>query len=158
MDKFARWGKRFWGVFVGLGMVAGFLAAVVQVLEYYDNRRPTPTPLFPSPSPSAAPTDTASPSPTLGPFQFLELPDQAAAGDDVIVTLQAYQGAVCYLEYYTPDGNLSTADGLGQAIADSQGRCNWEWHISANTQPGAGRLVISVGDIEETHEIQIVDE
>lgn len=152
------WLKITWAVIVGLGVVVGLAAAMVQIVEYCEDRQPTPTP---PPTVTFVPISTNTPIQTatttpVGPFEFLELPEQVKAGKDVRVVLQAWQGATCFLAYYTPDGGMSSARGLGPVIADSLGRCTWEWHISANTSLGTGKLVVSIKDIQETHEIEIL--
>lgn len=154
------WLKITWAVIVGLGVVAGLAAAMVQVVEYCENRQPTPTPpptVTFAPIPTSTPIQTATSTP-IRPFQFLELPEQVKAGEDMKVVLQAWQGATCFLAYYTPDGGMSSARGLGPVTADSLGRCTWEWHISANTSLGPGKLVVSINDIQETHELVILAE
>jgi hypothetical protein len=152
------WLKKTWAVLGVLIVLIGGAAAAVQIVDFCEDRQPTPTPPPTAtfvPIPTSTPIETATPTP-IRPFQFLELPEQVKAGEDVKVVLQAWQGATCFLAYYTADGGLSSARGLGPVSADSQGRCSWEWHISANTLPGQGTLVISINDLQETHKIEIL--
>lgn len=150
--------QKFWGIFLGLAVVIGVLANILDLQKDFKAAGSQPATLSPIPTaaPSSTPLPTASPVPTMGPFQFLLFSKQARAGDDFKIILQAATGSVCHLDYYTPDGNLSAARGLGLVSPDSQGKCTWEWHISANTQPGMARLVISLNDLQETHEIEII--
>lgn len=149
------WLGRFWGVILAISILVGMLAGLTDLIGFYENHWATATP-----PPTAAPTSpsipTVSPTPTLGPFQFIALPPQVKAGDDAEVILQARQGDVCHLEYYTPDGSKSSARGLGPVTADSMARCVWQWHVSANTKPGQAKLVISINDIRETHGLEIL--
>jgi hypothetical protein len=149
------WGVRIWGGIAALALLAGMIAALIDIGKYINEKNtPTATPIIPTPTHTAVPTDT--PTPTPGPFQFAQLPAEIKVGSDVTVSLQAPPGAVCLLEFYTPDGNRSTAKGLGQTVANSQGRCSWEWHVSGNTGAGGGRLVVSMNGITETHEVEVV--
>ena len=156
-----KWLKITWAVIVGLGVVAGLAAAMVQIIEYCEDRQPTPTPpptVVQTPMPTSTLIPTITPTPTMGPFQFLTLPTQVKIGEGAKVVLQVWEGATCFLEYYTSavESRPSSADGLGLVNSDSQGRCTWEWHISANTLPGDGRLVFTVNDVQEIHPIQIL--
>lgn len=54
----------------------------------------------------------------------------------------------------TTGGSKSTTDGLGAVTVNSQARCIWKWHISANTEPGLAKLVIAIQDVQETHELE----
>jgi len=154
-SKISDWLKKFWGLVLAFVAVVAFLANATAVLSFTKEYLATPTP-----PPTAIPTDTPiptiSPTPTLGPFQFISLPSQVKAGEDVEVILQARQNDVCALEYYTPEGSPSAANGLGTVTVNSMARCVWKWHISANTKPGLGRLVIIIQDIQETHQIEIL--
>ncbi len=155
------WLKKFGGLALAFVGIVAFLANATAVFNFAEERLATPTP-----PPTAIPTDThiptdtpiptVSPTPTLGPFQFVSLPTQARAGTDVEVILQARKDDVCVLEYYTPDGSQSAADGLGTVTVNSLARCVWKWHISANTNPGLGKLVMTIEDIQETHQIEIM--
>lgn len=165
--KIGDWVKKFWGLILGLAIVVGLLSGITDIIGFVEGlRAPTPTlPSSPTIRPTATQTVTPLPypsptptlTPTLGPFQFIELPTRVKAGEDVTVCLQAPPDAVCFLDFYTPGGNKSTTRGLGQVFPDSQGKCTWEWHISANTSPGIAELNISINDIYEIHEVEIVE-
>ena len=155
------WLKKFGGLALAFVGIVAFLANVTAVFDFAEERLATLTPpptAIPTEThvPTDTPIPTVSPTPTLGPFQFISLPTQAKAGTDVEVILQARKDDVCMLEYYTPDGRPSAADGLGVVTANSLSRCIWKWHISANTNPGMGKLVITIEDIQETHQIEIL--
>ncbi|MBE0680516.1 MAG: hypothetical protein IH589_01270 [Anaerolineales bacterium] len=158
LEKTSIWFRRFWGVFLGLAVVVGVLTNISDLRDDFKQSSLPTTVSAPSPTaaPSNTPPPTSTPVPTIGPFQFLLLPKQARAGEDCKIILQAAPGSVCHLDYYTPDGNLSTARGLGLATPDSQGKCTWEWHISAKTQTGTAKLVILLNDLQETHEFEII--
>lgn len=155
------WLKKFGGLALAVVGIVAFLANVTAVFDFAEERLATLTPpptAIPTEThvPTDTPIPTVTPTPTLGPFQFISLPTQAKAGTDVEVILQARKDDICTLEYYTPDGSQSAADGLGMVTADSLARCLWKWHISAKTNPGIGKLVITIKDIQETHQIEIL--
>lgn len=154
-SKISNWLGRFWGIILGMSILVGILAGLTDVIGFFEDRFAAPTPP-PTAAPTSSPIPTISPTPTLGAFQFIALPSRVKAGDDAEVILQARQGDVCHLEYYTPDGGKSSAKGLGPVPANSMGRCVWQWHISANTKPGQAKLVISINDIRETHGLEIL--
>lgn len=154
-SKIKIWLNKFWGLALALVGTIAFLANATTVFNFAEGHLATSTPP-PTAIPTNTPIPTVSPTPTLGAFNFVSLPKQVKAGDDVEVILQARMDDVCTLEYYTPDGSLSAADGLGTVTVDSLSRCIWKWHISANTNPGMGKLVIMIEDIQETHQIEIL--
>lgn len=159
MNNLVEWFRKFWKVFLGLAVMIGALTAGFQLRRDIVEIRATPTP-----SPTNQPTGTPLPSPTAsftptftpGPFQFIELPVQVKAGEDMRVVVQAWQGAACHLDYFTPDDNLSTSAGLGSTLPDSRSQCVWEWHIRADTTTGIGKLVVQINDLMETHEFEIL--
>lgn len=157
------WFEKSWKVIGGLGVVFALLVSLFDLLDIFQGLRMEPAitmtvTLSSTPTPTDTPIPTISPTPTLGPFQFLSFPSQVRAGEDAEVILQARPGDVCVLEYYTPGGSKSTTDGLGAVTVNSQARCIWKWHISANTEPGLAKLVIAIQDIQETHEFEILPE
>jgi hypothetical protein len=149
-------------LFTSISIVSGIvaiLAAVVAIingwLDIGSKVNPTLTPAIII---TATPTIIPSPTPlfTPGPLYFIERPEKIQAGIDVKVVVQAWEGAVCFLRYYTPDGNESNAEGLGPAIPDGLHRCAWVWKINRNTHEGTGRIVVLVGEFEETHPLEIL--
>lgn len=149
------WLEKFWKLLAGLGTLVALLVGGFELNKIVREINATPTPV-PISTATNTPTATIAPTFTPGPFQFYDLPAQVKAGEDVKVSVQAWQGAVCHLEYFTPDGAKSEARGLGPATPDSRARCNWEWHIRADTLPGVGRLVVSIDDLKEEHKIEIL--
>ena len=156
-NKIMNWLKRFWGVIPAFIALVGVMANATALIEFTEDHLATPTPL-PSPTSTDTPIPTVSPTPTLGPFVFLSFPSQVRAGQDqdAEVVLQARPGDVCVLDFYTPNGTKSTTDGLGAVTVNSQARCVWKWHISANTEPGMATLVITIQDVQESHEFEIL--
>lgn len=155
------WLRKFWGVILAFVALIAFLANAAAVIKFVEEHWAAPTPLLTdipasTPTPTTVPTHPPASTPTMGPFQFVNLPLQVKAGDDAEVILLAREGAVCHLDFYTPEGSKSSARGLGLVNADSMARCKWTWHISANIRPGRAKLVILINDIQETHEIEIL--
>jgi hypothetical protein len=152
-----------WRSYLGIvSLIVTLLAAVFAIINgafdvQKDIKEITAT-LTPVSTITATNTPIASATPlfTPGPFNFIELPTQIQMGNDVKVVVQAWQGAACFLEYYTADGNLSMADGLGITSPDSYARCAWVWKINANTHAGTGKLVIHLGEFEETHFLEVL--
>ncbi len=143
--------------------ILAILAAVVAIINSWIDIElkisPTLTPaMIATATPTLTPSLTPPPTPlyTPGPLTFIERPEQITAGNDVRVIVQAWEGALCYLEFYTPDENKSEADGLGPISPDSFRRCAWIWKINRNTSEGTGKIVVRVGEFEETHPIEIL--
>jgi hypothetical protein len=67
----------------------------------------------------------------------------AAPGHLASATVQAPPNAACTLSYTTPEGNPSTARGLGPMTANGSGSATWSWLIGGNTHPGTGTLTVS---------------
>lgn len=137
------------------GLIATIAAAVAIVngcLGFQKDIREMKATLTPAPTITA----TTTPLFTPGPIHFIELPKQVKAGENVKVTLQAWDGATCYLEFFTADGNISKATGLGIAIPDGFARCTWVWKVNTNTHPGIGKLIFHLGDLEETHKLEVL--
>lgn len=149
-----------------IGIVSGIfaiLAAIVAIvngwIEIGLKVSPTPTPpVVTTAAPTMTPEPTATPTPlyTPGPLTFIERPEQINAGNDVRIIVQAWEGALCFIKFSTPDGNESKAEGLGVASPDSLHRCTWVWNINRNTHEGMGSIYVQVGEFEETHPIEIL--
>jgi hypothetical protein len=113
-----------------------------------------PTPTW-TPAPPS-PTSTQSPSPiTESGFNILVLTSPIKAGEKATVQVQSVPGASCSLAYTTPSGSHSSAKGLGETIADSNGVCSWTWKISASTKTGTGKLTITINDVTQSLDIVI---
>jgi competence protein ComEC len=105
---------------------------------------PTPIPIYPTPTPlPEQPTPTHTHTPSVEGWTLVSLTSPITRGSMARLEIQTQAYAACYLEYYTPIGNKSTAQGLGDTTADGGGRCVWEWRISSNTTPGTGELRIT---------------
>ncbi|MBI3167315.1 MAG: hypothetical protein HYZ22_02470 [Chloroflexi bacterium] len=160
-QKEQNWFDKSWKVIGGLGAVVALLVGLFELVDIFQGLRagtetlPTVTSSS-TPFPTDTPIPTVSPTPTLRPFQFLAFPSQVRVGQDVEVILQARPGDVCVLEYYTPNGSKSSTDGLGTVTVNSQAKCVWKWHVSANTEPGLATLVITIQDIQETYKFDIL--
>jgi hypothetical protein len=72
-------------------------------------------------------------------------------GSHATVTVKTQPGSHCHITYYTPKGNPSASQELTERIADGNGVCSWSWQIGTNTAPGMGKVIISVGETNETH-------
>lgn len=76
-------------------------------------------------------------------------------GSHATVTIKTRPGAGCDITYFTPKGNASTSQELNEKVADGNGMCSWSWQIGANTTPGKGKVIISLGDSKETYTYMI---
>lgn len=160
-SKIQIWSRKFWGFVLGLGALIALLVGLFDLQERFRELRATPTPpptIVPTSTlrSTNTPIPTVSSTPTPGPFQFVDLPKQVKAGDDVRVTVLAWQGTSCHLDFFTPDGNPSQAKGLGSATPDSRSQCTWEWHIRADTSLGVGKLIVEINDLKETFDLEIL--
>jgi len=61
----------------------------------------------------------------------------------------------CKLVFVLPSGRESTADGVGEQIADKDGYCSWWWEIKGNVKSGKGAIVITAGGKTEIFGIKI---
>ncbi|NUM80285.1 hypothetical protein HUU42_05710 [bacterium] len=145
-----------------IGIVSGIFAILAAIVAIVNScididLKVSPT-LTPPIITTVAPTATPTPTPlyTPGPLTFIERPEQINAGSDIRIIVQAWEGAACYLKYFTPDGNESKADGLGPASPDRLNRCTWVWMVNRNTHEGKGSIVVLVGEFEETHSLDIL--
>ena len=69
----------------------------------------------------------------------------------VTVSAEAPPGTKCELIYVPPSGATHQTD----TIADASGQCVWKWKVEESEGKGDGRLIFTIGDISETHFIQI---
>jgi len=149
---------KLWKIILGVvgasGAVVALATGVFQLKRDVVEVRATPT-LEPTPVFTNTPVPTPTPLFTPGPLTFIEKPDEVHAGTDVKVVVQAWEGATCYLEYHTTTGKSDVED-LGITTPDGMGYCIWEWRVNGNTKPGEGKLIIRVGDFEESHPLMIL--
>lgn len=142
------------GVVGASGAIVALVTGVFQLKRDIVEVKATPT-LEPTPVFTNTPIPTPTPLFTPGPLTFIERPDEVYVGTDVKVVVQAWEGATCYLEYHTTTGR-SHVEGLGIITPDGMGHCTWEWRVNGNTKPGPGKLIIRVGDFEESHLLAIL--
>lgn len=120
----------------------------------------TATPLpKPTATPKKNPTATQkanNPPPGSGTFTVTKLTSPIDRGKKATLTIKTTAGSSCYLSYWTPAGNPSTASGLGAKTANGQGVCSWTWQISGNTTPGNGTLGVTVNGTTQTMIIVIL--
>jgi len=100
---------------------------------------------------AATPTDTITPAPTATPNANGPT-GQAVAFSSVVggspggrasVVVQADPGATCSVQYVTPAGSKSTAQGQGADITKAlaqDGTATWNWDIGPSTKPGVGTV------------------
>lgn len=117
---------------------------------------PLPTQEPPTqPPPTAAPTQAPVPTQAPAGIVLVSLSSPISAGSDASLVVQVAPGAACFLSYRTPSGTDSSAQGLGAATANGEGRCGWSWRIGSNTNPGTGHLFVSSGGANATFDIVI---
>ena len=59
-------------------------------------------------------------------------------GGDAYVEAKVTPGAISDLDYFTPSGTESEAEGLDEKTADASGDIRWDWSIGPSTDPGEG--------------------
>jgi hypothetical protein len=106
---------------------------------------------FPPPN---TPTVQPSNTPTAIPDKelVLHIPQKALIKNYVTVSAEAPVGTSCELIYVSPSGETRQTT----VTADASGLCTWKWKIGEAEGKGDGRLIFTVGDITETHFIQIL--
>lgn len=153
-NKSSKLWKVIMAILGGIGAVVAIATGSFQLRRDVIEVQATPT-IVPSPTFADTPIPTPTPLFTPGPLTFLEKPDEVRAGTDIKVSVQAWEGATCYLEYYTAKGKSDTKE-LGATAPDGMGHCIWEWRVNGHTDPGEGILIIRVGEFEETHPLVIL--
>lgn len=118
-----------------------------------------PTATLPSPTETmSSPTETVA-SPTGTMQTGVQIISIAAIGAEPGGVAQAEAnvtpGAVCDLDYRTPAGTESEAEGLSEQTAGADGKLRWEWRISPNTETGSAEVTLTCGDASETLVITI---
>jgi hypothetical protein len=53
----------------------------------------------------------------------------------------------CNLDYYTPSGYRSAANGLGKKTTDGSGNVSWTWTIGTDTNPGTGYVAVTCNGV-----------
>jgi hypothetical protein len=91
------------------------------------------------------------PTITPNPGFVLNIPQKALMKNYVTVSAEAPLGTKCELIYVPPSGATHQTN----TIADTSGLCVWKWKIEESEGKGDGRLIFTIGDISETHFIEI---
>jgi hypothetical protein len=79
-------------------------------------------------------------------------------GGRASVTVQADPGATCSVQYVTPAGTKSTAQGQGANVSKTvgpDGSASWTWAIGPTTRPGAGSVTATCSTGTATTPISI---
>lgn len=100
----------------------------------------------------------SSPSiePTLSPYADfnVHIPQKALLRNYINVAVEAEPGTACTLTYVPPSGESMQME----AIADSNGLCEWRWKIEESHRAGDARLIFTINGASDTHYIQIFKE
>jgi hypothetical protein len=115
-----------------------------------------PVPSTPSDAPTLAPSPTLSQTvPVISGFEMLSYSDTVSPGGTAFAKIQTTPAVACSIQYYTPAGTNSTAQGLAPQTSDSKGYCSWVWNIGSRTKPGTGRIVIAANGISKQFPINV---
>jgi hypothetical protein len=104
-----------------------------------------PTEIQTAPEPA---TEVATPQPSLvtvpvtHAVSFVSVTG-GRAGGRASVTIQTSPGDTCWIQYVTPLGTKSTAQGQGAAVsrvANADGQASWSWLIGTSTRSGTGSV------------------
>jgi len=106
----------------------------------------TPTPLTSSASPAAT-TVTSG-------IVFVSV-SGGPPGGTALVVVQTRPGAHCTIQYRTPAGTASQAQGLMPRDAGADGRVSWSWKIGSSTRPGTGTVTVTCDGVSASHPITI---
>jgi hypothetical protein len=79
----------------------------------------------------------------------------ARPGQNASVTVQTTPGVNCSIDYVTPLGTDSVAQGLVAKTADGNGLVSWTWLIGGNTRPGTGAVTVTCNGLSVSQPIQI---
>ena len=114
------------------------------------------TPTSPAHDTTALVTGTPGSASTIGSsaVKFVSV-DGAPPNGTANVTVQAKPGASCSIQYKTPAGTTSTAQGLINKTADSNGAASWSWKIGSSTRPGKGTVQVTCDGQSSTSSITI---
>jgi LysM repeat protein len=95
------------------------------------------------------------PSPRFQGFAIIRWTPIVSVGGNASVTIETSPGVTCTLDYVTPHGTVSIAQGLGTKMADANGECSWIWKIGTNTLPGIGTLTITANGVTQSFDIVV---
>jgi len=110
-------------VVVGVVVIAAFATILIVVGRGGGATTPAPT--------SAAPTKSIT---------LQSLTDPVRLGDKATLKLTTWPSAGCNLDYFTPAGTKSAAEGLGVKSAANNGTVSWTWLIDDRTKPSTGTV------------------
>jgi hypothetical protein len=91
---------------------------------------------------SPMPMKSPNPEGTLTPRVAFVTVVGAPAGGTARTTISTTPRAHCTIEYLTPTGAASSAEGLTAKTADEQGSVSWSWQIEADTPRGVGIVTV----------------
>ena len=84
----------------------------------------------------------------------VHIPQKALLRNYLNVAVEAEPGTACTLTYVPPSGESMQME----AIADSDGLCEWRWKIEESHRAGDARLIFTINGASDTHYIQIFKE
>ncbi len=99
-------------------------------------------------------TQTTAAAPRTSEITFVSV-HGANPGGYASVTVETASGAECSIRYVTPHSTISRAKGLGNQIADSDGKVTWTWKIGSKTEPGKGSVIVTCNGSTATTSITI---
>jgi hypothetical protein len=116
-----------------------------------------PLPQFAPASSSTQPAEPTLAEPTASGtgFRLDLLSSPVLRGASASAAIQTAAGAACSIQYTTPSGNRSTAEGLVPETADANGVCTWTWRIGISTRPGTGTVTIMANGVAQSFPIVV---
>jgi hypothetical protein len=109
-----------------------------------------------TPAPSASTNPSSNiPPPSPPPNVQFGLVKGAPPGQTANVMVQTTPKTECTLEFVGPDGSESTADGLGAATTDKQGRAYWEWKIDPQSPAGTGTATATCNEVSVSVPVRV---
>lgn len=118
----------------------------------FGNPETLPAPVESTPASGPAPTPAPPAQATSVTFVAVQ---GGRPGQSASVTVQTSPKAQCSITYYVPSGRVSTAQGLENKTAGSNGRVSWSWKIGTNTKPGTGSVEVTCNGVSASAPIQI---
>lgn len=129
----------------------------------YASLSPAPAPV--APAPAVVPVEPVAPvgtvvqsvPPTGHEVRFVTV-SGGGPGGRASVSVQTVPGATCWVQYVTPAGTKSTAQGQGIGVTRSvsqDGSASWSWVIGSATRPGVGSVTATCSTATATTSITI---
>lgn len=106
---------------------------------------------------TSTPTPIISPTPVIT-IDLVSLTTPIGQGRRATLEIKTLPGQLCQITYHTPLGNLSDAKDLVSQTSNASGACSWTWTIGNMTTLGTGSIIVRVGDVTATYEIEIIDD